>query len=88
MQMLGALRETLQEDVIALRHDVEAYKDPDPQCVTRTREEIEATRSNADKWTNNIDILEGWLCRTLGTDAGQMEQLRRDFHGAEYTEGE
>ncbi|KAL8962372.1 MAG: hypothetical protein Q9193_001214 [Seirophora villosa] len=86
MKMLHALRETLQEDIAALRHHVEAYKDADPQWVEEKREETEAMRSQAEKWTNNIDILEGWLRKALGAE--QMDRLREDCYGADYAAGE
>lgn len=87
MSMLFALRETLQEDVTVLRHGVQAYKDVDPQCATTTRMETEGLRREAERWTNNIDVLEGWLCKIHDTDAEQLDRLRRELYGAEYAEG-
>lgn len=87
MSMLVALRETLQEDVTVLMHSVQAYKDVDPQCVTLTRMEIEGLRREAERWTNNIDVLEAWICKIHDSDAEQLDRLRRELYGAEYGEG-
>ncbi|KAI4206226.1 MAG: hypothetical protein LQ346_001197 [Caloplaca aetnensis] len=87
IDMLVALRETLQEDVAMLRRHAEAYKDVDPQCLTMTAEEVERLRREAERWTNNIDILETWLCKTHGFHAEQLDRLRREFYGSEYREG-
>ncbi|KAL9020423.1 MAG: hypothetical protein Q9185_002298 [Variospora sp. 1 TL-2023] len=84
--ILHALTETLQEDIAALRHHVEAYKDADPRCVEEKREGTEAMRFQAERWTNNIEILEGWLCEVIGTE--QMDRLREECYGADYVEGE
>ncbi|KAI4117796.1 MAG: hypothetical protein LQ338_007494 [Usnochroma carphineum] len=88
VRMLVALQETLQEDVLALRHELDAYNTVDPHCVEKRREEIEANKLEAERWTNNIDIVESWLSKALGTDAEGMDHLRRECYGAEYTEGE
>ncbi|KAI4144642.1 MAG: hypothetical protein LQ341_002607 [Variospora aurantia] len=86
VEILHALTETLQEDIAALRHHVEAYKDADPRCVEEKREGTEAMRLQAERWTNNIEILEGWLCEVIGTE--QMDRLREECYGANYVEGE
>lgn len=86
IEILHALKETLQEDIAALRHHVEAYKDADPRCVEEKREGTEAMRLQAERWTNNIEILEGWLCEVIGTE--QMDRLREECYGADYVEGE
>ncbi len=87
IDMLVALRETLQEDVAVLRRNAQAYKDVDPHCLKMTAEEIEGLRREAERWTDNIDVLEAWLSKTHGFHAEQLDQLQRELYGSEYTEG-
>ncbi|KAL8908821.1 MAG: hypothetical protein Q9207_000547 [Kuettlingeria erythrocarpa] len=87
IDMLVALRETLQEDVAVLRRNAQVYKDVDPHCLKMTAEEIEGLRREAERWTDNIDVLEAWLSKTHGFHAEQLDRLRRDLYGSEYTEG-
>ncbi|KAL8695424.1 MAG: hypothetical protein Q9218_000002 [Villophora microphyllina] len=85
-QLLG-LRDTLQVDVVALKHELEGYGDPGPHWGERMREEIITQRAKAERWTSNIEILASWLYGMLGQDQQRMEYLQRECYGAEYEEG-
>lgn len=80
--------ETLSKDIIVLKHELENYKDVDPRRTEKKREDIDAMKAKAERWTNNIEILEGWVCRALGIGHQQLDCLRRECYGPEYMEGE
>ncbi|KAL8679825.1 MAG: hypothetical protein Q9186_003941 [Xanthomendoza sp. 1 TL-2023] len=85
---LLALKKTLQADVITLKDDLEGYKDIDPMELDKKREAIAVMKRKAELWTNNIELLEGWLERALGAEPAQLDFLRREIYGAEYLDGE
>ncbi|KAL8936624.1 MAG: hypothetical protein Q9211_004098 [Gyalolechia sp. 1 TL-2023] len=78
--------EKLRKDVVVLKQELEAYKDVDPRKVEQKREEIIAMRAEAERWTNNVAILESWLRREFGIDEQQMDHLRRSSYGTELVE--
>ncbi|KAL8714265.1 MAG: hypothetical protein Q9225_006624 [Loekoesia sp. 1 TL-2023] len=80
--------ETLRRDIIVLMHELEKYKDVDPCRTKKKREDIVAMKAKAERWTNNIEILEGWVCRALGIGYQQLDCLRRECYGPDYVEGE
>ncbi|CAL8576934.1 Meiotic nuclear division protein 1 [Xanthoria parietina] len=85
---LFALQKTLRVDVMVLKCELEDYRGIDPQQLEKKKGEAALMRANAERWTNNIELLEGWLGRVLGVDPHQLDCLRRECYGTEYTEGE
>ncbi|KAL8994515.1 MAG: hypothetical protein Q9169_005544 [Polycauliona sp. 2 TL-2023] len=85
---LLAVQKNLQADIMALKDELEVYRDDDPRQMEKKTREIAQTRTNAERWTNNIELLEAWLDRVLGIDPCQLDCLRRECYGAEYVEGE
>ena len=85
---LIARRAVLEEEVGRLRRELEGYKENDPGEVERLRKEIAAFRAGAERWTDNIGILEGRVVQMTGGDREQVEGLRRMIYGGEYVEGE
>ncbi|KAL8808317.1 MAG: hypothetical protein Q9182_000137 [Xanthomendoza sp. 2 TL-2023] len=85
---LVALQKTLQADVMTVKDDLNGYKDVDPLELDRKRKAIAAMRKKAELWTNNIELLEGWLGRVLGAEPAQLDVLRRELYGSEYLDGE
>lgn len=81
-------QEGLEKEVAGLRKELETYKDADPGEVARKRKEVEGFRSGAERWTDNLMLVEGYLGRLLGGDREGMEALRRSVYGDEYVEGE
>lgn len=71
-----------------LRVELEGYKDGDPQEVVRKKEEAEALKIRAMRWTDNIYCLEGRLREITGGDREAVEGVRRMCYGDEYVEGE
>lgn len=85
---LVAKQMALVEEVGLLKRELETYKDADPGEVERRRKEIEGFRVKAERWTDNIGVLEGRLLGMLGGDRESFEALRMDVYGDEYVEGE
>ncbi|KAL8656854.1 MAG: hypothetical protein Q9226_002503 [Calogaya cf. arnoldii] len=85
---LSDLQRTLRVDIMVLKGQLEEYRDVDPQQLEKKKAEAALLRANAERWTNNIELLEGWLNRVLGIDPYQLDCLRRECYGAEYIEGE
>ncbi|KAL9041642.1 MAG: hypothetical protein Q9180_001142 [Flavoplaca navasiana] len=85
---LLALQTTLRVNVMALKDELEDHKDVDPQQLERKKVETAKIRASAERWTNNIELLEGWFDRVLAKDPFQLDRLRRECYGVEYVEGE
>ncbi|KAL8854281.1 MAG: hypothetical protein Q9221_000995 [Calogaya cf. arnoldii] len=85
---LSDLQRTLQVDVMILKGELEKYRDVDPQQLEKKKGEAALLRANAERWTDNIELLEGWLSQVLAIDPYQLDCLRRECYGAEYIEGE
>ncbi|KAL8697147.1 MAG: hypothetical protein Q9201_007282 [Fulgogasparrea decipioides] len=88
MKALASLQEALERDVMALRNELEGYRDIDPQRIKARMDEIVQLKAKAGRWTNNIEILEGWLRRVLGADKERMNCLQKECYGADYVEGD
>lgn len=78
--------EELRSDNAVLSHELEAYKHVDPRMVQQKREEITTWKAEAERWSNNIAILESWLRRAFAIDEQQMEGLRRSCYGMDHME--
>lgn len=82
------LHDILEQEVKTLRLELESYKDADPEELQRKKEETTAQQRRAERWTDNIGIIEGWFGKLLGGDKEQMERIRQECYGSEYLEGE
>lgn len=78
----------LREEVEGLRRELVGYRDGDPGEVVKKKREAEMFRETAERWTDNVGVLEGWLKGVLGGDRERMEGIRKMFYGDEYMEGE
>lgn len=78
----------LREEVEGLRRELVGYRDGDPEEVVKKKREVEMFREKAERWTDNVGVLEGWLKGVLGGDRERMEGIRNMFYGDEYIEGE
>ena len=85
---LIAERLVLVKEVGQLRKELDGYKDWDPGEVERKRREIAGLKVKAERWTDNIMILEGYLGNLMGADWETMDMMRRELYGDEYVEGE
>lgn len=78
----------LREEVEGLRRELVGYRDGDPGEVLKKKKDVEMFRERAERWTDNVGVLEGWLKGVLGGDRERMEGIRKMFYGDEYMEGE
>ena len=78
----------LEEDVAVLKKELEGFKDGDPTEVERKRKEMDEFKAAAERWTDNIGILESRLRGMLGGNLEQLEAVQRETYGSEYVEGE
>jgi len=81
-------RLVLEQEVELLRKELEGYKDGDPGEVERRRKEIKAYRTKAERWTDNIQILEGQMLKSMGGDREKLDGIKREVYGDEYVEQE
>ena len=78
----------LEHEVGVLKKELEGYKDGDPGEVERRRKEIKVLQANAERWTDNIDVLEGQMLSLMGGDREKLDGIKREVYGNEYVEGE
>lgn len=78
----------LTEEVVLLNEELNGYKDGDPGEVVRKRKEMERYKEKAYRWTENLELLEGWLTKVAGGDKERIEGIKRTFYGDDYVEGE
>lgn len=79
--------EELVEEVGKLEKEVEEYKDGDPLVVEERRREAGVSREAAERWTDNIGCLEGYLKSMAGGDREVVEAVMRSVYGEEFVEG-
>ena len=78
----------LETEVAQLTQELEGYKDGDPEEIDRKRKETERSKMTAEKWTDNIMILEGYLKELIGGDVEALDGIKRSVYGDQYVEGE
>ena len=85
---LAGDKEALSKEVDALSIELDGYKDNDPGVIKAMQEEMGVNRLRAQRWTDNIDVVQGWLLDKMGGDKESLEALQREVYGSEYVEGE
>jgi hypothetical protein len=80
--------ETSRDELKKLKLELEGYKDGDPEEVVRKEKEVEMLKEKANRWTDNIYVLEEYLKQRLGGDREALEGVRSTYYGGEYVEGE
>ncbi len=87
VQMMKSLTK-LQKEVEWKKGELETYSGNDPMEVVRKKEETGLLRAAAERWTDNIVILEGYLLQLTGGDRCLLEQYRELHYGKELVDGE
>ena len=87
-EMLVTKQETLSNEVIALKKELASFADADPGEVKRKVQEVEAFKAKAERWTDNLMLLEGYMIKLVGGDTAALDGLRRECYGEQYVEGE
>ncbi|KAG6986401.1 hypothetical protein G7Y79_00101g101460 [Physcia stellaris] len=80
--------EVLSEEVKALRKELAGYADNDLEDVERKIKQVEGIKAKAERWTDNVMLIEGYMSKLLNGNTEGMDGLRREYYGAEYVEGE
>ena len=78
----------LKGEVEGLRKELEGFKDGDPGVVEQKKREIKGLKAKAERWTDNIGIMEGQILESCGGDREKVDGIKREFYGMEYVEGE
>ncbi|KAL9099319.1 MAG: hypothetical protein Q9163_005168 [Psora crenata] len=81
-------RIVLDAEVTELKEELDGYKDGDPAEVEKRKQDIEGFKASAERWTDNIMILEGHLKSIMGGDSEALDSVKRQVYGTEYVEGE
>lgn len=76
------------DELDALRDELESYSECDPLTVIRRKQETEAFKVKAQRWTDNIYCLEEYLKEVTGGDREALERIRQEYYGTEYVVGE
>ncbi|THC94095.1 hypothetical protein EYZ11_006424 [Aspergillus tanneri] len=56
--------------------------------IQEIKEETQAFREQAQMWTDNIYVLEQYLCKLAGGDREIITAIQQECYGEEYVEGE
>lgn len=88
LMMMIRREKDLREELEELRRELMGYRDGDPVEIVKKKREVEVCKERAERWTDNLGVLEGWLKGVLGGDRERMEGIRKMFYGDEYVEGE
>ena len=78
----------LAKQVDMLKVELAAFTDQDPVEMTKKEQETAQFKSEADKWTDQILSMEGWLKEFMGGDREQMTAMMQQYYGEEYDEEE
>ncbi|KZF24795.1 meiotic nuclear division protein-like protein 1 [Xylona heveae TC161] len=78
----------LQHEVENLRQELRNFRDCDPAEILMKQKEIDTVREGAQRWTNNIYILEGYYAELCPGDREGLDVLRRELYGESYDEEE
>ncbi|KAI9700561.1 MAG: hypothetical protein M1820_006715 [Bogoriella megaspora] len=76
----------LERDVNGLQKELETYAESDPVEMDRKKRVVEEMKKGAEKWTDDICGLEGWLKEHMGGDREQFLALKRQTYGDEFDE--
>ena len=80
--------EGLVDEVGMLKRELATYANADPAEVERKRKEVEGFKKRAERWTDNLMLVEGYMGKMMGGDRESMDALRREIYGDQYIEGE
>ena len=78
----------LDAEVAELKKELEGYKDGDPAEIEKRRKEVEGYKMAAERWTDNIMVLEMHLKSMMCGDSEALDGIKRQVYGNEYVEGE
>jgi hypothetical protein len=78
----------LSKELEKLRTELAAYSEQDPVEMEKKDAETQQYRLEADKFTDQILDMQGWLKQHLGGDANDFWNLLKSVYDDEYDEEE
>lgn len=78
----------MTKELDKLRIELAAYSEQDPVEVEKKAAETQKARSDAEKFTDHIYSMEGWIKNLLSGDSETKNHVLRDLYGDEYDEEE
>lgn len=78
----------LEKELEKLRVELASYKDNDPMEVENQRNAIVKNRLEVERYTEQIQAMEGWFKKQVGGDKEQMKGMKMEWYGDEYDEEE
>ena len=81
-------QKALLRDVTVLKGIMEGYGSSNPRWLERRKEEIDMQKSQAEKWTNNVEVLMDWMGKASGGDRQRILYLQQYYYGTEFVDGE
>ena len=87
-EMLMTKQEALSDEVNTLKKELAGYADADPGELERKVKEVKAFKAKAERWTDNLMLVEGYMIKLMGGDTSALDGLRRECYGEQYIEGE
>jgi hypothetical protein len=86
-ESLGTVQ-TLRLEVESMVGEVESYEGNDPLAMEEMKRASGKAKESAERWTDNILMLEAWFLELTGGDREALDGVRRTVYGGEYIEGE
>jgi predicted nuclease with TOPRIM domain len=78
----------LTKELEKLRTELAAYSEQDPVEMEKKDAETQQSRLDADKFTDQILVMQSWLKQTIGQDAENFLNLLKSVYDEEYDEEE
>jgi hypothetical protein len=78
----------LTKELEKLRTELAAYSEQDPVEMEKKDAETQQSRLDAEKFTDQILVMQGWLKQTIGQDAENFTNLLKSIYDDEYDEEE
>ncbi|KAI9818042.1 MAG: hypothetical protein M1827_000666 [Pycnora praestabilis] len=79
---------SLLKEVEETKTELATYSESDPTEIERKKVETRELMLEAQRWTDNVLILEGYVLEITGGDRETLERMREEFYGDDYVEGE
>jgi len=76
----------LTKELEGLQKELAAYSDNDPVELERKKQRTEQSKSDAERWTEQIQSMESWIKSRTGGDREQMLSMKRSWYGDEFDE--
>lgn len=78
----------MTKELEKLRQELAAYSEQDPVEMDKKKEETQKFRSDAEKFTDHIFSMEGWLKDSTSGDKELMSGILRECYGDNFDEEE